>query len=247
MTTETAVAAFRKIVNPGTVQASSSRTGREVQAQVFCKIEWDGRKLSISGVEGPTSNGDCLGSCGQIDMGFRDGTRRLSAFSAGWRDATWADFLAAWGKWHLNDLTAGCEHQRENWDTTEKLEIVTYKLTMDAYRKRNAIKDAAQRKLETEGAASVTDSERELLALPWTRHDAPDADSAASGCYEVEKRETKAAGWVTEKEHPRGLLSKPCEVCGYKYGTKWLHREIPAQVLEFLQGLPDSTIKPAWV
>ena len=49
----------------------------------------------------------------------------------------------------------------------------------------------------------------------------------------------KAAGWVYPTEHPKGLLCKPCEVCGYKYGSAWLREEVPADVLDYLKTLGD--------
>lgn len=52
--------------------------------------------------------------------------------------------------------------------------------------------------------------------------------------------ELKALGWVYEREHPDGLLCRPCPVCGYKYGTKWLYRQIPKEdetiILQLLTG-----------
>jgi hypothetical protein len=59
--------------------------------------------------------------------------------------------------------------------------------------------------------------------------------------------EQKAAGWVDYREHPDGLLSRPCPVCGYKYGSAWLYEEIPADVIAWLQALPDTDRKPAWI
>jgi hypothetical protein len=44
-------------------------------------------------------------------------------------------------------------------------------------------------------------------------------------------------GWVSETEHPEGLLSRPCPTCGYKYGTAWLREEVPADVIEYLETL----------
>lgn len=38
-------------------------------------------------------------------------------------------------------------------------------------------------------------------------------------------------GWWYKKDHPRGLLCEPCEVCGYKYGSAWCYSPIPADVL----------------
>ena len=92
---------------------------------LFCKIEIseDG-KLSITGVEGPKSNGDSYGSCGQIDMGYfhrnqehndkrYSEPKKLSIFNDGWNEKLWLDFLEVWHERHLNDMTAACEHQRQ--------------------------------------------------------------------------------------------------------------------------------------
>lgn len=81
--------------------------GRGSNGNVFCKIEIKDGRLSISGVEGPKSNGDCRGSCGQIDMhpwGIKE-------YAAGWDATLEAKFREAWGKWHLNDMRAGSPAQ----------------------------------------------------------------------------------------------------------------------------------------
>lgn len=100
---------MNKIINPGV-----GKYGR-----VYCKIKYDGKSLSISGVEGPKANGNCRGSCGQIQ-----------------------DEL-------LTSLTS--------------------------------------------------------------------------------------------------LSSRTCEVCRYKFGTEWRHKDVPKEVLDFLEALPETTTKPAWV
>ena len=40
--------------------------------------------------------------------------------------------------------------------------------------------------------------------------------------------EVKALGWLREDEHPEGILSRACPVCGYKYGSSWVYFPIPA-------------------
>jgi hypothetical protein len=52
---------------------------------------------------------------------------------------------------------------------------------------------------------------------------------------------------LDESESPLGLLSKPCPVCGYKYGTAWKKRELPAEVITFIESLPEPTKQPAWI
>ncbi len=59
--------------------------------------------------------------------------------------------------------------------------------------------------------------------------------------------ETKSTSWLTEKEHPEGVLSKPCPTCGYKYGTAWKKQEVPRDALNFLFTLPKADQAPPWV
>lgn len=81
--------------------------------------------------------------------------------------------ITTWKRWHLNDMRAGCEHQRaEDWGS-------------------------------------------ETLLL--------------------KKSITNLAMWVTPQEHPKGVLTKPCPICGYKYGTAWLHEPLPNEVTEWIQ------------
>lgn len=37
-----------------------------------------------------------------------------------------------------------------------------------------------------------------------------------------------------------------CPVCGYESGSKWLSRTIPADVITWLESLPESEKIPAW-
>jgi hypothetical protein len=97
--------AFTKTVRLGTVSV-----GRR-NASVFCKIDFDGRRLSISGVEGPTIGGNCMGGCGQIDMHLTPAAFR--ALAPGWSRALVAKFLNTWGRWHLNTMRAGSPAQRD--------------------------------------------------------------------------------------------------------------------------------------
>lgn len=84
---------------------------------VYCKVQFEAGRLSISGVEGPLPGGNCLGSCGQIDMSLEPSKIKLAT---GWTRELLLRFLAVWKNWHLNDMTAECEHQRargETWST----------------------------------------------------------------------------------------------------------------------------------
>lgn len=57
----------------------------------------------------------------------------------------------------------------------------------------------------------------------------------------------KARGWTTYSDDPRGLLGKPCEVCGYKYGHAWNTEKLPVNLLHTLEALAESKNIPAWI
>lgn len=46
--------------------------------------------------------------------------------------------------------------------------------------------------------------------------------------------DSRMRGHVNFKEDERGLLCKPCPVCGYEYGTKWLYMPIPEEIIKEL-------------
>jgi hypothetical protein len=75
----------------------------------YCKIKFIDGNLSITGVEGPLPNGNCIGGCGQIIMsgwGIRE-------YGNGWDKDSVADFRQVWDRWHLNDMRAGTPKQEE--------------------------------------------------------------------------------------------------------------------------------------
>ena len=116
---------MQKVIRVGTIPTWSTR-----RASVYCKISFKDGKLSISGVIGPLPSGNALGGCGQIDMEFKhrdpkDDDARYNAlitpeqfkYAPGWDTDKWLKFLDIWKRHHLNDMQAGCEHQRAlGWD-----------------------------------------------------------------------------------------------------------------------------------
>lgn len=231
---------FTKIIHPVTKGINPT----------FCKIEFDGRRLSISGVEEPMTNGNCHGGCGQIvdSMIEADGNRRVK-LAPDWTPALLDRFRAIWGRWHLNDMRPGCEHQRE-WPTATMLEVVSYTLTTEAQRLRDEVREAAADAALAGRAFNPTAQERALAELTtWYEsiYQLPPEGSALVGCYKVRERVRRVAGTVYPHEHPEGLLTKPCPVCGYKYGSAWLFEAVPEDVLQFLADLPETDLEPAWV
>lgn len=76
----------------------------------FITIKYDPIKksLSITGVEGPLHNGDCRGSCGQINVHEWEPVQYTEGYDA----QTIARLRDIWREHHLNDLRAGSPAQR---------------------------------------------------------------------------------------------------------------------------------------
>lgn len=146
-----------------TVRLGTSKTYGGRSYSIYCKIKLEKREkgltLSITGVEGPLPSGNCLGSCGQIDVHGP----KVDKLAPGWNRAKLKKFLAAWGRWHLNDMNAACKHQRARGETYDS--------------------------------------------------------------------------------NPKAI----CKDCGYHIGTAWLFEEIPQDVIDFIESLPETDKTPAWV
>ena len=133
---------FEKIVRLGTQPEYECQ-----KACVYCKIEYTGGgkgKLSIVGTIGPKYNGDAYGSSGQCYDEIK-----IKNHATGWDKKRVEKFVSIWKEWHLNNMRAGCEHQRKNWDTNKLLTITHYTVTMDAW--------AAKKKAEENPNVSIVE------------------------------------------------------------------------------------------
>jgi hypothetical protein len=225
---------FKRITSPGATD----------RGRLFVTIDWDGKRLSITGVKGPMVNGDCRGSCGQTGIpGNTPETGWLKLYP-GWDQPTVDRLRETWDRWHLNDMRPGCEHQRD-WDILKPLELVELKWTSFYH---ELSRGAGAGNLSPEDYAVFAERSRATypLAIEYKRPKHPDLwgqvgeSLIAEGYLERGKVETKPACQVYPSEHPEGLLTKPCPECGYRYGSAWLHEDVPSDVLEFLRGLPDA-------
>lgn len=152
-----------------------------------------------------------------------------------------SEILRLWELYHLNDMHPECEHQHAaGWDklANEKVILYHWRMTREAMKEQDKAKKAALSAL-TAGETFTPTTEQAFFAglsyslTTWT--ETPPEELAKY--YEPKKpfypgdgghTETKALGWLKESEHPNGLLSKACPICGYKYGTSWVYFPIPA-------------------
>lgn len=209
-------------------------------------IDYHDEKLSLSGVVGPRSNGDCYGSAGQIDMSFKeiDPRGHITINDVEGNKKIIARLLNVWRRFHMNDTQAACEHQRQIWKTEihKKLRLTSYKWSDKYHAARQAAQDGTMPEYQYKEWSSIvcrvdaatidtnspkypSDEIRNLIAEGWIKED---------------KTEEKDAHWTHFQEHPKGLLCKPCPVCGYKYGTEWKKKAVSSWAIRFLESLPDN-------
>lgn len=135
--------------------------------------------------------------------------------------------MELWQRNHLNDMNAGCIHQRKNWDTDKDLKLAKLKLDLDKAGKQvRDIEKRVDEEVKKKLKASITKYEQKLLNLPYWVTVPIEEVKKYTEFYSVEEEKTEKAHWVNPEDHPEGLLGKPCEVCGYKYGTAWNYEPI---------------------
>lgn len=211
---------------------------------VFCVIDYTDGKLSISGVVGPLANGDCKGGCGQIDV--VELLDEEHTFYRGWNEKLVREFQDIWNKWHLNDMRAGCEHQRSGWDLEKTIQVVSITPSIKFYQENNRTKRGEITGDEYEAFVSIIKDVKNargvLFVYDWVRK------LIDEGWVSISKTSKERAIHTLFDCHPEGLLTKPCEVCGYKFGSRWLFEEVPDKVIEWLFALPKpSKVMPkAW-
>lgn len=221
---------MNKIIRIGTVKTWS----RGKWASVYCKIEFDNMRLSITGVIGPDRRGNAAGGAGQIHGELIPSNFH---FAEGWNAARLIKFKETWERWHLNDMRAGCEHQEaEGWG---KKSITLTKPELHEWRVNAELKPFVYR---------IFAKALEAARSGEVYQPVSGAEKSWFDAKIIEiKTETKTSGWVKPSEHPQGELCKPCPVCGYKYGTAWNLEKVPEEVISWLFALPDSDKVPAWL
>ena len=241
---------FRKVVNPCQCLVWNRRgTGKRL-VPAFAEIEYKDRELTVHGVIGPRPSGNCDGSCGQCVDEIREGTP-----NGDWTVEMLKRFCEIWDEWHLNHARAYCQHQKAlGWDKLagKRVTLYNYHLRAEVFSEQRHLQNRINKLIGDTGTATLTKEEKELWNLLISKKTWEPLDDKR---YEPQKKynwnngatEESTLGWLSPEEHPDGILSKPCPVCGYKYGTSWLKEDVPEDVLQFLYNLPDTTREPAWV
>ena len=236
---------FTKIIHPCTVD-----TGNKYRKDAYCKItineKDEGPVLSITGVVGPTPRGNAY-SAGQCVDTIRGGTPTKM-----WDREMLDKLCDIWKRWHLNDMRAGCEHQvGEAWDASRQVKVYKYKIGAELLNEQNRLKKNVEEKLSAGAVVQLKEPQLSLYNKPYF---VKYYNSEPPAGYEKYGEETKPVSSLYPMDsdtkwgdkHPLGILTKPCPVCGYKWGTSWLYEPLPEDVVEWLKNLPDTDKTPAW-
>ena len=242
----------RLIINPVMCDVWT-RTGKTARARGFVEITYtEDERLSLCGVVGPMSNGDCRGSAGQCTEAIRSGD---PIASDGWTRAMVNRLCEIWDEWHLNVMHPYCIHQKGmGWREEAKLPLTkfSYILKRDIRKEKSEIERRSMAALKAGETVKLSSEDASLLCLPefFGTYDEGCHDGRYEpfvSCLTHSSTETTTRGWVSVNEDPRGLLGKPCPICGYKYGREWKKEKVPDEVINWLFKLPPTKVEPAWV
>lgn len=137
-----------------------------------------------------------------------------------------------WRKYHLNDMHPECEHQRKlGWNDSalEEVNNDEYILIPDIRSRKDDIENAAMEALKTHGVSSISEEDRKIINLPVLTRT---PEVCGKDFYRLYKAEKVLRGHLSFEKDSRGLIGKPCPVCGYKYGHAWQYMPIPAEIIE---------------
>lgn len=201
--------------------------------------------LSITGVVGPRSNGDAYAAGQCVD------TVRQCTPGAGWTADMVQRLCDIWGKYHLNDMRPYCEHQR-GWDGDKVVTVYEYKMGDELRDRQSRLHDTIGKMLLAGESVQLSQSQRKVYSSSYFVKGWSETPPEGYIVYKSEQKPVRCVYPLESdskcgEKHPEGILSKPCPVCGYKWGTQWRAERVPADVLQWLESLPDTDRKPAWI
>lgn len=161
-------------------------------------------------------------------------------------DSRFPEILRLWKLYHLNDMHPDCIHQAaQGWQelAREQVTIYNFTLTLDAIRAQNSLKKRILNAAQNGSAYQTSPAEQLILSLDYSIKTETDTlPENVAEFYKLKDTEQKALGWLHPEEHSRGILGKPCPVCGYKYGHGWQYFPIPAEDEEIIYRLMKEEV-----
>ena len=205
-----------------------NKTGRKVnliEVDIELKKEKQGYVFSASGGFWDNTKTDyiCCGQCLDEIYKYKKHNKMF------------LEVYKFWQKYHLNNMNADCIHGRNEKLAKKELEIKRYVLKSGISKRQDYIKENVFKRLNEGNQAFINEEEKMILGLSYDI-ECEELPTKLLQYYDYKSSETKTAGWEECTAYiPNGVLSKPCPVCQYKYGTSWNFREIPKKDLKRIQ------------
>ena len=185
---------------------------------LFCEIELSNDgRLSITGVIGPTKSGNSMGGCGQVDMEFAH--RNPSHNDKRYSNLTTPEQLRFAPGWDAEKWYTFLEIWHD-WHLNDMRSACEHQRAMGwTYNTHHG---------NTFDVVSYVNGKRNVIGAS----------------DEIAPMTTTDYTLTLERNDYRG---DKCPTCGYSIGSQWLKEELPAEVVKFLESLPDTDRKPNWV
>jgi len=243
--------------NPGEIQSMNTRFGKRLTSAT-------GAARFVTQTDGDYHGLDIMSEDSSVEQ---NGTHVRIGESFGQQETLLEYFpeVAPLLPWHLNDMHAGCEHQEAlGWGKGRTIALAWHDCT-EAQRatltaKAEAICKKAREKLFNEYKTllttnrnyairwikSVTDDERctedDLrIVMAWDKgYNRPVLKKFQAKLNEqIEKQITPEP--FDAKTYPDSI-GAPCPTCGYEYGTEWLKRDLPPEIIELAHNVCKSEV-----
>lgn len=149
------------------------------------------------------------------------------------QDPVFIEIFRLWNLYHLNDMHPDCEHQRADiaFQQQKQQQIIVYKwlhLHDEIAKEKRSVTEFIKTELTTHGTVTLNNRQHFLYNLEDCIYNHVGEYDKTLYSHKDNEIEYKTLNWISVNEHEKGLLSKPCPVCGYKYGSSWIYAPIPA-------------------
>lgn len=223
---------MKKIFDFGKIAYYGEREENRVTVEMELKTKENGMEvLSICGAIWNRTNTDWISGGQNLE--------EIASTPVG-NNPKFKEIYRFWKLYHLNDMHPECIHQEElGWkeEATEKLTINHYYLTSETRRAKEETEKAIINAAKNGETYTASESEKELLNLDNWIETTEELHDGIKNFYRLGKTETQVRGWIRYDKDKNGILCKPCPICGYKYGSSWTFREIPANDLARIKEL----------
>lgn len=222
----------------------------------FGKIDYNGtgakRNLVTVTVEYRNENGrEVFSACGDIWNAGKSsvlcGGQCLDTIAEYIKTPLFNAIFRLWKLYHSNDMRSECEHQRAaGWgeQANEFIKIYKFWMTSESIQEKSEVETKLLQAAKMGKVYQVTKEEQKILNLEYTLESAsPALSEDIEKYYHLGETEEKMRGWVRYEKDSRGILCKPCPVCGYKYGSEYKYLPIPENDKKIILSIMNNEYK----